>query len=91
VPIIQLEALSYGLLPLVTDIQVNTGVWLEENYCSACDDVCVLRSKLSRFITNETSDAEKGVFQSITCKSYNWHDIAKQTNEIYRNTTRGKS
>jgi len=82
--IVFLEALSYGLPCLVSDIAANHFISLsEQNYFSP-GDVKQLSKKLQEFIKIPFSPAQRHQQIEIIHKNYNWDDIAKKTLEVYR-------
>lgn len=82
-PIALLEALSYGLPPLVSDIPSNMEVGLEQKHYFRCGSVKDLKNSLVHLLGNEISDAEKRGFQSMVASRYNWSTIAQQTIVVY--------
>ena len=75
-PIALLEAMSYGLKVIVSDIPANLEVGLEpENYFH-CGDITELHSKLEQIL----SKTEKPVYDM---SKYNWDTIARQVYNIY--------
>lgn len=83
-PIALLEALSYGLHPLVSDIPANKEVGLNDKFYFTCGDVLALQNKISNFINNTIDDAEKNALRSMVAKKYNWLQIAEQTVGVYK-------
>lgn len=83
-PIVLLEAMSYGLPVLASDIPANKEVGLpEENYFQTGDveDLLIqIEGLLTRTApTEETKQKTVDLLQ----KKYNWDTIAEQTIEIY--------
>ncbi len=89
-PIALLEALSYGVPPLVSDIPANKEVGLDEKFYFPCGDVSVMQIKIAKFIGNGIDDTEKNIFQSMVAKNYNWMQIAEQTIKVYKQVINGK-
>ncbi len=82
-PISLLEALSYGLQPLVSDIPANLEVGLDEDCYFHCKDVDNLREKLvNLWGVDSTTDQIKDRIDFVREK-YNWSTIAAQTVDIY--------
>ena len=82
-PIALLEALSYGLTPLVSDIPANKEVGLDQKYYFRCGSVDDLRGRLSDLMSHDIEDAEKKKFQSMVAQRYNWSEISRQTIAVY--------
>ncbi|ACN15632.1 putative capsular polysaccharide bisynthesis glycosyl transferase [Desulforapulum autotrophicum HRM2] len=82
-PISLLEAMSYGLSVLVSDIPANLEVDLEENRFFKTGDLNDLKEKLSYHLCHEISDQEKGYFRKQIQEKYNWKKIAEQTIGCY--------
>ncbi len=89
-PIALLEALSYGLHPLISDISANKEVGLNEKFYFTCGDVLSLQNKISTCIENPIDDSEKNALQLMVAKNYNWSQIAEQTVGIYETAVEGK-
>jgi glycosyltransferase involved in cell wall biosynthesis len=89
-PIALLEALSYGLPVLVSDISANKEVGLSKNYYFSCGNISDLKKKM-RILLDEgiTEDEREKIFIQIENK-YNWDDIAKKTIEVYEKAINGK-
>ncbi|MBD3839692.1 MAG: glycosyltransferase family 4 protein [Epsilonproteobacteria bacterium] len=78
-PIALLEAMSYNLDVLVSDIPANVEVQLEQSDYFKVGDVDNLAMKLKNKLDN-TADRD---FQKIIKERYNWDLIAKQTKSVY--------
>lgn len=83
-PIVLLEALSFGLSVLVSDIPANLEVKLDSKNYFKCGDIDDLVSKLSSSFACEKDHFEKEKFRRLVKKKYNWTHIAEQTTEIYK-------
>lgn len=82
-PISLLEALSYGVQPLVSDIPANLEVGLPEECYFHCKDVDNLREKLITLWGNDqTIDQVTGRIDFVKEK-YDWSKIAAQTVDVY--------
>jgi glycosyltransferase involved in cell wall biosynthesis len=78
-----LEALSFGLTCLVSDIPSNRAVGLpEENYFKP-GDVCGLKEKIRLFANIQRTEEEKLRQIVDLTKKYNWRDIAYKTLMAY--------
>lgn len=84
-PIALLEAMSYGLSVLVSDIPANIEVGLSEDRYFTCGDVDDLQKKLNILIEKPITHAEKQAMQTNVAEKYNWDKIADQTVDVYRN------
>lgn len=83
-PIVLLEAMSYGLLCLASDIPANRCVDLpDENYFPA-GDVKQLSKKLRIFIKKPFSEAQRSLQIDTLRQKYCWDDIAEKTMEVYK-------
>lgn len=79
-PIALLEAMSYNLDVLVSDIPANQKVPLCSDDYFKVGDVTDLQAKLAQKIQQKN----KRNFQEIIRKNYDWEIIAKQTLKIYQ-------
>jgi glycosyltransferase involved in cell wall biosynthesis len=83
-PIALLEALSYGLPCIASDIPANLEVELPENHYYNLGDVQALAKLLEEFSQHEHSDEEKKELRQWVTTSYNWKDISQQTLAVYQ-------
>ena len=84
-PIVLLEALSHGLLCLVSDIPANRNVTLpEENFFEA-GDVEELSEKIILFAKKSMSSAEKSEQIEYIRRDFGWENIARDTLNVYKN------
>jgi glycosyltransferase involved in cell wall biosynthesis len=87
-PIVLLEAMSYGLPVLVSDIPANKEVGLPQERYFKCGDVNDLKEKMTALIERDlTSDEREKIRGQIEAK-YNWDCIAGQTIAVYRKALR---
>lgn len=87
-PIVLLEALSYGLPVLVSDIPANKEVDLPSERYFRCGDVDDLKEKMEALLEVKLSEREKEEIRSQIKEKYNWDRIAEQTIEVYRKALR---
>ncbi len=79
-----LEALSYGLHVLVSDIPANKEVELPAERYFRCGDIDDLKKKMEVLLEKELSEEERQEIRNQIEKKYNWDRIAEQTIEVYR-------
>lgn len=84
-PIILLEALSYGLSCIASDIPANRDVELlaEDRFLKA-GDIRELVKKIEVFVHRPLTDQERKTQLKGIDERYNWGKIAEQTLEVYR-------
>jgi glycosyltransferase involved in cell wall biosynthesis len=82
-PIALLEALSYGLPVLVSDIPANKEVGLTAVRYFRCGDVDDLKEKLKHHLEKKLSEEERKEIRSMIKDKYNWDKIAQQTIKVY--------
>lgn len=85
-PIALLEALSYGLSVLVSDIAPNREVGLDENRYFPVENEEALAEKLDQWIkkgplSNEEQDKQIEMLR----QRYNWDNVAEQVLQVYKN------
>lgn len=82
-PIALLEALSYGLNTIASDIPPNLEVGLNQEHYYKLGDIKELAEKLKRFC-QEDNAFEKENRKKQLLKQYSWDSIAKQTLTVYK-------
>jgi glycosyltransferase involved in cell wall biosynthesis len=87
-PIVLLEAMSYGLPVLVSDIPANKEVELPDDRYFKCGDVVDLKEKLSMLLERDLSLSEREDIRKQVEEKYNWETIADQTIDVYRKALR---
>ncbi|MFA7316514.1 MAG: glycosyltransferase family 4 protein [Sulfuricella sp.] len=89
-PIALLEAMSYGLPVLVSDIPANREVDLAPDRFFRTGNIGDLRDKLHSHLQKEMSQGEKDALRAMIALKYDWERIAGQTVQVYR-AAAGKS
>ena len=82
-PISLLEALSYGIPVLVSDIPANKEVDLSSERYFRCGDVDDLKRKMQMLLGKKSSEAEWQEIRKQIEEKYNWDKIAEDTIKIY--------
>lgn len=83
-PIVLLEAMSYGLLCLASDIPANQCVSLpDENYFKA-GDIKQMSEKFQEFVKKPLSAEQKSCQTEMLRRKYNWDEIAERTIAVYK-------
>jgi glycosyltransferase involved in cell wall biosynthesis len=82
-PIALLEALSYGIPVLVSDIPANKEVDLSSERYFRCGDVDDLRRKMQMLLGKGSSEAEWQEIRKQIEEKYNWDKIAEDTIKVY--------
>jgi len=83
-PIALLEAMSFGLPVLVSDIPANKEVELPKDRFFKCGDISDLKKKIETLIDIELTDIEKQDIENQIVQKYNWDKITDQTIEVYK-------
>lgn len=83
-PIVLLEAMSYGLSCIVSDIPANREVELSEDRFFKPGDVKKLSEKIKEFIGRSMTDEAKEKQINMIKDKYNWESIAIRTLDIYK-------
>ena len=82
-PIALLEAMSYELPVLVSDIPANLEVDLAADRFFRCGDIGQLRDSISALLVKGLPDSERADYKAQLTEKYNWLKIAEQTVEVY--------
>jgi glycosyltransferase involved in cell wall biosynthesis len=90
-PISLLEAMSYGVPPLVSDIPANKEVCLDSKCYFSCGDVENLKTQMNSLLTHNIDPEEQRRFQKMVAEKYNWDKIAKQTIDVYKRLLKKKN
>jgi glycosyltransferase involved in cell wall biosynthesis len=83
-PIALLEALSYGLPVLASDIAANLEVGLESSSYFPLGNIDALAARLRRIVELPQETAVRQGRQRWVAQKYNWDDIAVRTLTVYR-------
>lgn len=83
-PIALLEAMSYGLSVLVSDIPANIEVGLPASRYFQSGNIDELCEKLRSLSNKNISEQEKASFRARIVQDYNWSRIAEQTVDVYK-------
>ncbi len=83
-PIVLLEAMSYGLSCIASDIPANRNVTLGEERFFRVGDIDHISQKMEMFIRRPWSDSDRKLQENMIAEEYNWETIAKQTVKVYR-------
>lgn len=83
-PISLLEALSYGVQPLVSDIPANLEVGLDSSAYFRCKDVDNLSERLIDLYSEKDDFDKKNQRINFVREKYNWSSIADQTLSLYK-------
>jgi glycosyltransferase involved in cell wall biosynthesis len=78
-PIVLLEAMSYGLSCVVSDIPANREVGLAEDRFFEVGNSEALAAKIKEFAAKPLSEEEKRQLRESVAKKYDWQDIAAKT------------
>ncbi len=82
-PIVLLEALSYQISVLASDIVANKEVGLQQKRYFKSGDVNDLRNKMDELLETGFSNEEKKHISKLLNEKYNWDKIAEQTTKVY--------
>jgi glycosyltransferase involved in cell wall biosynthesis len=83
-PIVLLEALSYGLPVLVSDIPSNLEVISDPAQIFRVGDTCDLASRLASLTSLKLSMNEREAIRRESVRRFDWTDIALKTSAAYR-------
>ncbi|MCI5130602.1 MAG: glycosyltransferase [Candidatus Electrothrix sp. EH2] len=85
-PLALLEAMSFNLPFLVSDIPAHRGMQVPEYRLFKCGDIKELLEKIKLLINKKNSDEERLYFNELLKERYSWEKIAKQTVNVYKKT-----
>lgn len=83
-PIAMLEALSYGLPVLASDIPANLEVGLPSEHYFPLGNVAALSARLREFAARPLLKVDREARRTWVMNHYDWRDIAKRTMDVYR-------
>lgn len=83
-PIAMLEALSYGLPVVASDIPANMEVGLPAGHYFPLGDVDALAARLGEFAAQPLTVEARDARRAWVSERYDWHDIARRTLAVYR-------
>ena len=83
-PIALLEAMSYGLSCVASDIPANKNIELGEDRYFISGDKLSLEKKLSELIGRPWGEAERRRQIQSVAEKYNWRKIAERTLTVYK-------
>lgn len=83
-PIVLLEAMSYGLSCVVSDIPANREVGLAEERYFKPGDVQALFNKMVEYSQKPLDEVQKEAQRRFVAAQYDWDRIAEKTLEVYK-------
>lgn len=83
-PIALLEALSYGLNVLVSDIPANLEVELDRQHYFKCGDIDDLQKQLRHQLSRQPDEKYYKYISELLRTRYDWAKIAKETIDLYK-------
>jgi glycosyltransferase involved in cell wall biosynthesis len=87
-PIVLLEAMSFGLPVLASDITANKEIGLEGQRYFRCGDINNLKEKLQFNYNRDLSEGEQVFYKKVLNEIYNWDRNAEKTIRIYERAIR---
>lgn len=82
-PIAMLEALSYGLPVIASDIPANREVGLDASCYFSLGNVTELAQRLRQFASHPSDIAKREAIRQRVTKKYDWRRVADQTLAVY--------
>lgn len=89
-PIVMLEALSFGLPVIASDIPANLEVGLSRENYFPLGDTDALATKIKEHVANPMGPGEREFVRQWVAGRYNWQHIAEKTAQLYRQVIKGK-
>lgn len=90
-PIAMLEALSYGLPTVASDIPANLEVGLPAEHYFPLGDIAALAARLGEFAMRPLDMNARETHRIWVTKRFNWRNIAHQTIAVYQEVAAAKS
>jgi glycosyltransferase involved in cell wall biosynthesis len=87
-PIVLLEALSYGLPVVASDIPAHLEIGLEAKHYFPLGDVHALAARLESFARMPWPAEMRESIRRWVAEHYDWHSVVKQTIRVYRRAVR---
>lgn len=88
-PIVLLEAMSYGLPCIASDILANRNVELNRERFFRAGDIDLMSRKIKEFIDVPLDEKEKIEQLNVIRSRYNWAVIAEETLKVYHSALTG--
>ena len=82
-PIVLLEAMSYGLSCIASDIPSNRNIELSEDRFFNAGDFKALTTKIKEFVNKPLTEEEKRRQINMIAERYDWEKIAEKTLDVY--------
>lgn len=83
-PIVLLEAMSYGLSCIASDIPANRNITLKNERLFKPGDISTLSLRITTFMNVPMGGEEKKRQIQLISQQYNWEVIAEQTLKVFR-------
>ncbi len=87
-PIVLLEAMSYGLSCIASDIPANKNIEINKDRYFEAGDVKSLASKIKEFIKKPLDEYNRGRQIDMIDEKYNWNRIVNDTLKVYERIIR---
>ncbi len=83
-PIVLLEAMSYGLSCIASDIPANRNIALDRKRFFAAGDIHQISKRIEEFIGRPWTEEGRENQRKFLIENYNWYDIANETLKVYK-------
>lgn len=83
-PIVLLEAMSYGLSCIASDIPANRNVELSDDRFFKAGNIEEMSAKINQFIAKPWNEADSSRQKALIVEKYNWEKIADDTLSVYQ-------
>jgi len=90
-PIAMLEALSYGLPVVASDIPANLEVGLPAEHYYPLGDVDALATRLGEFAARPMNSETRESRRTWVSERFDWRDIARRTMAVYQTVVSGRT